>query len=106
MKSQGIDISRFEVYLTRQKLNLYSNFKERSSADCKFLQNILKVEYGFNDIPANMMPAGALEGMIGALVAREKAKGNWEKLFEFKGFDVINVKESALVHKLTSNQEV
>mgnify|MGYP003291714143 CR=1 FL=1 len=106
MLEKGIDITRFDLYLAKQKLDLYSHYKLRSPADCKFLQNILKVEYGFNDIPANMMPAGALEGMIGALVAREKAKGNWEKLFEFKGFDVINVKESALVHKLTSNQEV
>ena len=38
LKNNGADIFRFEVYLTRQKFNLYSNFKERSSADCKFLQ--------------------------------------------------------------------
>ena len=56
LKEQGIDISRFEVYLTRQKFNLYSNYKERSSADCKFLQSALKLEYGVENMPVNMMP--------------------------------------------------
>ena len=70
LKERGISISRFELYLARQKLNLYSNFKERSPADCKFLQNILKVEYGFENIPNNMMPAGQLEAIIGAIVSR------------------------------------
>ena len=46
---QGVDISRYEVYLTRQSFNLYSNYKERSSADCKFLQSALKYEYGFDE---------------------------------------------------------
>ena len=45
LKEEGADISRFEVYLTRQKFNLYSNFKERSSADCKFLQSALKAVF-------------------------------------------------------------
>ena len=49
LKEEGADISRYEVYLTRQKLNLYSNYKERSSADCKFLQAMLKNEYGFDE---------------------------------------------------------
>ena len=35
------DVKRFDLYLSRLKLNLYSNFKQRSPADCKFLQNIL-----------------------------------------------------------------
>lgn len=46
-----------------------------------------------------MMPAGALEAMIGALVAREKANGNSEVLYSFKGLDVVNVHDSHLVYK-------
>ncbi len=88
----GIDIKRFDLYLSRLKLNLYSNFKQRSPADCKFLQNILKNEYNFEDIPSNMMPAGALEAVVGALVAREYSKNNIEKISEFAGVDVINIK--------------
>ena len=47
LSEEGIDIKRFEIYLTRQKLNLYSNYKERSPADCKFFQSELKLKYGF-----------------------------------------------------------
>ena len=92
LKEQGVRIIRFELYLARQKLNLYSNFKERSPADCKFLQNILKVEYGFENIPNNMMPAGQLEAIIGALVSRETLNGNTNVLYEYKGLDVIGLK--------------
>ena len=72
LKNQGCDISRFEVYLARQKFNLYSNFKERSSADCKFLQSILRNEYQIDNIPANMMPVAQLEAIIGTILAENK----------------------------------
>jgi hypothetical protein len=90
--SRGIDVKRFDLYLSRMKLNLYSNFKQRSPADCKFLQNILRIEFGFSDIPTNMMPAGALEAIVGALVARAYSNGNCEKISEFSNVDVINLK--------------
>ena len=90
LKNSGVDILRFEVYLTRQKLNLYSNYKERSSADCKFLQSALKFEYGFDNLPVNMMPVAQLEAIVGTLIAEEKLTGKTEKIFEFKGLDVIN----------------
>jgi len=91
LKNKGCDISRFEIYLTRQKLNLYSNFKERSSADCKFLQGALKNEFGFEDLPSNMMPAAQLEAIIGAILAEEKLKNNTKEIFEFKNLSVINL---------------
>ena len=90
LKNAGADISRFEVYLTRQKLNLYSNFKERSSADCKFLQSALKFEYGFDNLPVNMMPVAQLEAIVGAVLAGEKLKNNTEEIFVFRGLGVIN----------------
>ena len=91
LKSKGADVSRFEIYLTRQKLNLYSNYKERSSADCKFLQNALKLDYGFDELPSNMMPAAQLEAICGTILGIEKLKHNTNKIFEFKGMDVINL---------------
>ena len=90
LKEQGIDISRYEIYLTRQKFNLYSNYKERSSADCKFLQSALKLDYGFEELPSNMMPAAQLEAILGTILGEEKLKGNIKKIFEFKGLNVIN----------------
>lgn len=91
LKEQGADICRFEVYLTRQKLNLYSNFKERSSADCKFLQLALKNEFGFEELPSNMMPVAQLEAIVGTILAAEKLKGNTKNIFDFKDLDVINI---------------
>lgn len=90
LKADGVDISRFEVYLTRQKFNLYSNYKERSSADCKFLQAALKFEYGFNEMPLNMMPVAQLEAIVGTLLADEKLKNGTKEIFEFRGLSVIN----------------
>ena len=91
LKNQGVDISRFEIYLTRQKLNLYSNYKERSSADCRFLQSLLKTEYNL-DLPNNMMPAGQLEAIVGTILAFNKLKDNTTKIFEYKNLDVLNIK--------------
>lgn len=91
LKENGADISRFEVYLTRQKLNLYSNFKERSSADCKFLQSTLKNEFNIEGLPSNMMPVAQLEAIVGTILAEEKVKNNTKKIFDFKGLDVINI---------------
>ena len=91
LKNQSIDVSRFEVYLTRQKMNLYSNYKERSSADCKFLQSALKFEYGFTNLPNNMMPVAQLEAIVGVLLAEQKMKNNIRKIFEYKNLDVINL---------------
>lgn len=91
LSNEGVDISRFEVYLTRQKFNLYSNFKERSSADCKFLQSALKYEFGFDSLPTNMMPVAQLEAIIGCLLCEEKLKNNTKTIFKFKDLDVINL---------------
>ena len=91
LKERGADISRFEVYLTRQKLNLYSNYKERSSADCKFLQNSLRLDWGFEELPNNMLPVAQLEAICGTVLACEKLKNNTKTIFEFGNVDVINI---------------
>ena len=91
LQSNGAQIFRFEVYLTRQKLNMYSNFKERSSADCKFLQNTLRTEFGFEDLPSNMMPVAQLEAIVGTILAEKKLNQETKKIFEFKNIDVVNI---------------
>ena len=93
LSEKGIEINRFELYLTRQSMRLNSCYKERSPADCKFLQQTLKLEYGFEELPNNMMPMSQLEAIVGALLAKENAKNpeNVKKLFGFKGLDVIDV---------------
>ena len=90
LKENGCDVSRFEVYLARQSLNLYSNYKERSSADCKFLQSALRLEYGFDELPPNMMPVAQLEAIVGTILAEKKLNNAANEIFEFKGLNVIN----------------
>lgn len=96
LNEKGIEVNRFELYLTRQSMHLNSCYKERSPADCKFLQQTLKLEYGFDELPNNMMPMSQLEAIVGALLAKEASKNpeNIKKLFEFKGLNVIDVVKS------------
>ena len=72
-------------------MNLNSCYKERSPADCKFLQQTLKFEYGL-DLPTNMMPMSQLEAVVGAILAREKSENpqNVRIISDFKGFNVID----------------
>jgi hypothetical protein len=92
LSERGIPVSRFELYITRQSMHLNSCFKERSPADCKFLQQALTNEWGI-DLPVNMMPMSELEAIIGAILAKENSvnPANIKKLSEFKGLNVIDV---------------
>ena len=91
LKEKGIDIIRTELYLARQNLNLSSYFKERTPADCKFLQNTLKIEHGFEEIPTNMMPAAQLEAIVCALIAKkyDTDRENIKELFDFNGLKTV-----------------
>lgn len=90
----GINLTRFELYLTRQSLNLNSCFKERSPADCKALQSALRLKYGFSNLPTNMMPMVQLEALTGAILAKKLEDENNNPdiktpIFEFNGIPVI-----------------
>lgn len=86
---QGAQINRFELYLTRQALQLDSCFKERSPADCKALQNALRIKCGFSALPTNMMPMSQLEALVGAILARKIDEKKESPIFEFNGIPVI-----------------
>ena len=92
LHEDGCEILRYEVYLTRQKYNLYSNYKEHSSADCKFLQSALKLEYGFEELPQNMIPAAQLEAIVGILLAKDVLENKTEVIFDFNKLKVVNKK--------------
>lgn len=87
---QNISVKRFDIYLTRQAFGLVSHLKDRSPADCKFLQTTLKMKYGFETLPTNMIPMAQLEALVGALLARRIDNGKCEKpIFKFNDIDVI-----------------
>lgn len=89
--ANGIKINRFELYLTRQALGLNSCFKERSPADCKALQNALRIKYGFTTLPTNMMPMAHLEALVGAVLAKKVSENSKivSPIFEFNGVSVL-----------------
>lgn len=93
LTEQGIEVNRFELYITRQSLHLNSCYRERTPADCKFLQQILRYEWGFDELPVNMMPMSQLEAIIGAILAKENSKNpsNIKVISNFKGLNVIDV---------------
>lgn len=109
LSDQGIEVSRFDVYMTRQNLHLNSCYKDRSPADCKFLQQALKYEWGFEDLPSNMMPMSHLEAILGAILAKSKANNpeNIDVIYKFRGLDVIDIKnrlnQSADVYNFEKN---
>lgn len=98
--AQGVEVNRFELYLTRQSLHLNSCYRERTPADCKFLQQVLTNEWGI-DLPVNMMPMSQLEAIVGAILAMENTKNpdNIKQLFTFRGQRVIDVKSCTGVQK-------
>ncbi len=102
LDEQGIEVNRFELYLTRQSLHMNSCFRERTPADCKFLQQVLKYEWGFDSLPVNMMPMSQLEAIIGATLAREKAKNpdNIKIVSHFRDLNVIDVVKTPVKENL------
>lgn len=92
LNDMGIPVSRFELYLTRQSLHLNSCFRERTPADCKFLQQVLSSEWRIG-LPANMMPMSQLEAIVGAILAKENSinKENIKQIAQFRGLSVIDV---------------
>lgn len=102
LDEQGIQVNRFELYLTRQSMHMNSCFRERTPADCKFLQQVLKYEWGFDSLPVNMMPMSQLEAIIGAILAREKAKNpdNIKIVSHFRELNVIDVVKTPVKENL------
>lgn len=90
LRNSGISIDRYDLYLTRQALGLGSCFKSRTPADCKSLQAALKIKYGFNTLPTNMMPMAQLEALVGALLAKSIAEEKVENdlIFDFRDMHV------------------
>ena len=99
LTERGIQVSRFDIYMARQSLHLNSCYKDRSPADCKFLQEALKYEWGFEELPTNMMPMSHLEAIIGAILAKEYATNpnNVNIIYKFRDLNVIDIKDNLTI---------
>lgn len=96
LAERGIKVSRFDIYMTRQSMHLNSCYKDRSPADCKFLQQALRNEWGFDTLPSNMMPMSHMEAILGAILAKENElhPEKIRTLYEFKGLNVIDINQN------------
>lgn len=90
LKERGIKVIRADINQLRQAYGLYAQYQLRTSADCKNLQNMLKMKFGFNQIMENMLPASSLEAIIASMFALDTARGvETSKIFEIEGIDVL-----------------
>lgn len=89
LKEKNIKIIRADINQLRQSYNICSHYLSRTSIDCKNLQTSLKLKYGFDEMPDNMLPASALEAIICAMFAMDYING--AKTHELFQIDEISV---------------
>ena len=102
-EEEGLDIFRVELSELKKTFGLNTQFKSRTPADCKFLQNTLKQKLGIK-LPSNMLPAAQIEAIYLAYAAKIFACGkeneDFKILFNYKGIDVISILEKKGVYFL------
>ena len=85
-----IKVIRCDINQLRQAYGLNAHYLNRTSIDCKNLQISLKIKYGFNQLPDNMLSASSLESIICAMFAMEYVNNiETNKIFEIDGVDVL-----------------
>ncbi len=90
---RNIKVVRADINQLRQAYGLFAHYQLRTSADCKNLQIMLKMKFGFNQIMENMLPASSLEAIIASMFALDLANGaETSKAFEIEGIDVLTRK--------------
>lgn len=95
-EENNLDVFRAQLGELKKSFGLNSQFKERIPADCKFLQNTLKIKLGIK-MPTNMLPAAQIEAIYLAYASKIMAQGNlgeeYKILFNYKGLDVVSIIE-------------
>lgn len=79
-------IYRYNIKQVRMMLDLQSPYINHSSADCKFLQNALKLKFGIFPISSNLYPITQIEAILGAycayLITNKKKSFKTEQTFK------------------------
>ncbi len=70
LHENGIDIFRFDIENMKKVFGGSMAYKERTPADCKALQDVLRIKYKMTELPSNMLPAAQVEALLGAVLAR------------------------------------
>ncbi len=89
----NINVVRCEINQLRRSYGLCPHYLSRTSLDCKNLQISLKIKYGFDELPDNMLPASSLESIIVAMFVWEYVNGEkTSTMFEIDGIPVLERK--------------
>ncbi len=85
-------VLRCNINLLRQSYGLNFDYLERTSLDCKSFQAGLRIKFGFDTIPDNLLPASSLEAILCALFAYDIGLDNikTKELSEYSGLKVLN----------------
>lgn len=90
LNEENARVVRCDINQLRQAYGLNAHYLARTSLDCKNLQTSLKIKYGFDELPENMLAASSLEAIICAMFAQYVSFGEkTTDLFEFEGLKVL-----------------
>ncbi len=90
LKEKGLKIIRCDINQLRSSYGISSHYLSRTSVDCKNLQISLKIKYGFDKLPENMLSASNLEAVICAMFAGEYSNNiQTSKMFEIEKIPVL-----------------
>ncbi len=91
LREEGVKIFRCDINQLRQAYGLNAHYLSRTSLDCKNLQSSLRLKYGFEQLPDNMLAASSLEAIVCAMFARYISLGGKTKeLYEFEGLKTLS----------------
>ncbi len=92
MNETKCKISRCNINLLRQSYGLSPYYLEKTSLDCKNFQAGLKIKYGFDILPDNLLPAPSLEAILCALFAYDITRNNvkTKEIGDYSGLKVLN----------------
>lgn len=95
LQKQNLNIFRYDLSLLKYAFNVNNNYKDRSPADCKYLQNFLFEFLNVTPFSKNLLPASQLEALFGAILSFN-IKYNYSniiKISSFENLDVLSLKE-------------
>ena len=91
LNEEGVKVFRCDINQLRQAFGLSAHYLSRTSLDCKNLQSSLRLKYGFEQLPDNMLAASSLEAIICAMFAKYISFGGvTREMYEFDGIKVLS----------------
>lgn len=91
LSEEGTKVFRCDINQLRQAYGLNAHYLSRTSIDCKNLQSSLKLKYGFEQLPDNMLAASSLEAIICAMFAQHISfGGRVDEMYQFEGLKVLS----------------